>query len=146
MKTFLLSLFLTSTFCSFSQTQTDNRPLDISSGYFLGTDKVSKKEFKQILSTNQKAYKEFKNGKTLQTTGTIIATASAIYLGTSIGSDNIETEGYIAGGLGFIGGFLTMIGGKSMINKSIKTYNSSIKQIDITLGTTTEGIGLTINF
>lgn len=139
-------MLLISASCCYSQTSTDNEFLDISSGYFLGNKEISRKEFKQILSSNEKAYKEYKSGKIIQTTGTVIGAASAIYLGVGIGSDNIDTEGYIVGGLGLVGGLLAIVGGKSMINKSVKTYNNSIKQITFKLDTTAQGIGLTINF
>lgn len=135
-------------FTSYSYAQEQNSPklLDISSGYFEGNTKISKKQFKQILSTNQKAFSEFKTGKTIHTTGTIVAAASAVYLGVTIGGDNAESEDYIAGGLGLVGGLLAVIGGKSMINKSVKTYNSSIKEITFNLKTTNNGIGLIVSF
>ncbi len=146
MKKRFTSLLLLFTVLSFSQEKTNTKLLDISSGYFLGNKELSKKEFKNILSQNDKAYKEFKSGKTIQTTGIIIATASAIYLGVGIGSDSIETEGYIGGGLGLVGGLLAIIVGKSMINKSVKTYNNSVKEVTFTLETVPNGLGLAINF
>ncbi|MGY0426808.1 MAG: hypothetical protein ACWIPI_08280 [Polaribacter sp.] len=75
----------------------------------------------------------------------IIAGVSAGFLGAGIGSESIDSEGYIVGGLGLVGGF-AVIGGESMINKSVKTYNNSIKEITFNLTTTPNGIGLAISF
>ncbi|MDR6299916.1 hypothetical protein [Mesonia maritima] len=139
-------LFLVATFC-YSQEKLGREELDISSGYFIGNKEVPKREFKNVLSTNEKAYKEFKRGKFYNTTGIIVGTASTVYLGITIGSgEDVETEEYVGGGLGLLGGLLLIIGGKSLINKSVETYNSSLEEVTFQLGATKDGIGLTVNF
>lgn len=145
-KNLIVMMLMMITSYNYAQEKQSLKPLDISSGYFEGNNKVSKKEFKQILSTNPKAFSEFKRGKTIQTTGTIIAAGSAIYLGLGIGGDNFESEDYIVGGVGLLGGFLAVIGGKSLVNKSVKTYNSSIKELTFNLKSSTDGIGIAISF
>jgi len=148
MKNLLLTMVLMSMTLGSAQKSYESKTLDISSGYFLGTNQISKKEFKNIISKNQKAYKEFKKGRTIKTTGIVLSTLSAGYLGWSLGGASGETdsESYIAGGLVLGGGFLAVISGQSMIKKSVRTYNKNIEQITFELNTTPYGLGLAINF
>lgn len=141
----VLTLLVSAMFC-YSQESPNNKKLDISSGYFIGNDKVKKREFKQVLSTNEKAYSEFKRGNLIKGVGIGVAAVSAAYLGAGIGAESIESEGYIAGGLGIVGGMLAVIGGNSMVKKSIKTYNSSIEEVTFNLQTVPNGMGLVITF
>lgn len=123
----------------------NNEKLAISSGYYKGNNKIRKKEFKTLLSTNQKAYSEYKSGNLVKTLGLVIAIPSAAYLGWSIGQGEVESEALIAGGLGVVGGFLAVIGGNSMIKKSIKTYNSD-KSISYEFKINSNGIGIALSF
>lgn len=130
----------------FSKTSNNFEKLDISSGFYKGSNKLTKKEFKEILSTNQKAYDEYKSGNLVKTLGLIIALPSSAYLGWSIGQGNVESEMLIAGGLGLAGGFLAVIGGNSMIKKSIKTYNNSHQNVSYEFRPNSNGISLALKF
>lgn len=57
--------------------------LSIGSGYYKGDTKISKREFKQILATNEKAFREYKSGKTISNFGLILALSGAAVVGYS---------------------------------------------------------------
>ncbi|HIP34089.1 MAG TPA: hypothetical protein EYG89_05135 [Bacteroidia bacterium] len=128
-----------------SKTTNDNTDLSISAGYYQGNNKISKREFKKILSTNQKAYNEYKSGNLVKVLGLVIAVPSSAFLGWSIGQGDVESEILIGGGLGLVGGFLAYVGGNSMVKKSVKTYNSS-KSISYEFKVNSNGVGFAINF
>lgn len=129
----------------FTKTKGNFEKLDISTGYYKGTNKIRKREFKKLLSTNQKAYDEYKSGNLVKTLGFVIVLPSTVYLGWTIGQENIESELLIAGSLGVAGVFLAIIGGNSMIKKSVKTYNSN-KNIGFEFKLNSHGMGVALSF
>lgn len=128
-----------------TKTLINDKKLSISAGYYEGNNKISKREFKKILSTNQKAYNEYKSGSLVKILGLVIAVPSSAYLGWSIGQGDAESEVLIGSGLGLVGGFLAYVGGNSMVKKSVKTYNSS-KSISYEFKINANGVGFAINF
>lgn len=145
MKTKIITLFIVLISLS-AYSQQKNGELDISSGYFVGAEKVSKREFKNILSENDKALSEFKTGEALKFTGLAFALPSVIYLGAGIGSKSIESEGYIVSGIGVVSGYLLVIAGNSSIRKSVKTYNKYLKNITYEFGVKPNGLSLSLSF
>ena len=119
--------------------------LSIGSGFYRGDTKISKKEFKQILATNEKAFREYKSGKTISTLGLILAIPSAAVVGYSLGSKSDDKTPLIAGGLVCVGGYLCVIAGNIQVKNAVKTYNKS-KGMTLNLNINSNGIGLAMKF
>lgn len=121
----------------------NNQKLDMSAGYFQGTKKLTKKEFKKILFKNPKAKAEYKSGKLFFTLGVI---TEIIGMGVLVGGITTEEKDLVLpGALTFAGGFgISMIGG-SMVKKSVKTYNSG-ENISYEFKINTNGVGFVMNF
>jgi hypothetical protein len=123
-----------------------DKQLDISAGYFLGNKKLSNNEFKQVLSTNPKAFQEFKASKLNYILGCVIAFPSSALLGWTLGTKSTDAGAYVFGGLGIVSGFAFILNSNTLLLKSVKTYNAGQNTISYKVGLTADGLGLAIIF
>jgi hypothetical protein len=124
--------------------------LSISKGYYKGDIEINKREFEQLLSTNQKAYKEYKHGKLGHILGLICVIPGGAMLGFSLGAgDLISKEDknmlLLFGGLYTATGITLELLGKHKIKNAIKTYNKS-KELTLNFEINSNGVGLAMRF
>ena len=127
------------------ESKTENR-LEISSGYYQGTTKLSITEFKNIIKTNPKAYHEYKKGFMTKIIGLVVAFPSMGILAWYTTGGDFDTDMIISGGLGLVGGYLTAVAGQNLIKKSAKTYNENFDKVSYNFNVNSNGIGLAIRF
>lgn len=116
--------------------------------YLINEIEVNKKEFKKILEVNETSYKQFRQGRTLMTTGNIIATPSIILLLVTIENQNNGNAPYAWQWIGGIGGSLLgtvlYFSGQKKTIEGVNLFNESQK-LSLELNTK-NCIGLTFRF
>jgi sRNA-binding regulator protein Hfq len=129
--------------------------------YWYGTEAISKAEFLSALRTNQRAFNQYNNGKTLKNFGYVLYLPSALVvgweLGLLIGRDgneiefdnpllNFSTPAIVIGGVGFAGGLAMVLVGDNKMNKSISILNDSNRDVSLNFNINPSGAVLVFNF
>ncbi len=127
-----------------------NGNLSIGKGYYKGDIEINKREFEQLLSTNQKAYKEYKHGRLGHILGLICAAPGGAMLGFSLGAGDLVSKKdknmlLLGGGLLAATGITLDLLGRHEIKNAIKTYNKS-KELTLNIEINSNGVGLAMRF
>ena len=118
--------------------------------YWQGEDKISKSEFKSVISKNIEAENSYLIGSSLRTTGLIFIIPSSIVLGWQVGNlasgEDANTAALTLSGVGFVGSIILDFIGMGKIRESINIYNKSHNKLSFKPSINANGIGLVVNF
>lgn len=152
---FLILFLLFAAVAVNAQTELGGKELRVTSGfwgysYYVGDSKVSSKEFAEVVKQKENVYKVFKSGKNLATTGTVISTVGAFFvgydLGARLGGGKGNTGMLLGGGAVAAGGIALALIGESKMKKAVRLFNGENTACSLQLGASPGGVSLSFNF
>lgn len=159
--------------CAFSTilvlSQTTNQLVKVKKQYYLNDKKLSNKELKTILKSDQESAIVYKKAQIATTVGTVFAGAGTVVILIAALNPPSEKEGPLPGlvsdeemnkhllpvfvGAGIVlAGIPFLISGNMQLNKSIKIYNSKHtvtgfrKELKLDFGISQNGVGIVYRF
>lgn len=128
--------------------------------YYLGDERISKDELKELLQKNNESYQLWKKGRRHLTYSKIMLLTGAVGLGAYFGSElgkskarnetgvesNETSPALLVAGVGLTtGGILYLVSSSKKRKQAVKTYNKSI-EISYGIKINTNGIGIALSF
>ncbi|MDR2906625.1 MAG: hypothetical protein LBU91_01375 [Bacteroidales bacterium] len=144
---FLLTVFFT--VCLNVSAQSD---LIYKNGVWQNETKLSAKQVKELMASNEGALTQYNNGRALLVTGQVIGYPGAFILGFDLGARLGGGEGnetmLAVGAVGTVAGIIMMFVGENKIKNSLTLYNSKSNDVSYNLhfGLTQTGVGLSLRF
>lgn len=121
-----------------------------STSFYVGEEKVTLKEFTNIMKQKENAYQVFKSGKNLNTTGVVLGAVGGFCfgydLGARIGGGKGNTGMLIGGGVVAVGGIVCGLLGEAKMKKAINLFNGENTACSLHLEASSSGMGLCLNF
>lgn len=141
MKYIILVLFLIIPLLSFSQDVLHRNGFS----YWIGTEKVTKKEFKQQLAQNPVAFRQFKNAKIWNYTSAVFSATATTLILTDLSRDWLGDRGHSIVMSGIIVSSIFSIISNAQESAAIGTYNSDLRGTT-RIAPTSNGVGLVYKF
>lgn len=121
-----------------------------STSFYVGDEKVTSKEFTNIVKQKENAYQVFRSGKNLNTTGVVLSAVGGFCigydLGSRIGGGKGNTGMLISGGVIAAGGIVCGLLGEAKMKKGINLFNGENTACSLHLEASSSGMGLCLNF